>query len=180
MSEAALDNQSQPLVVVFDTETSGLSPSSGHRIIEIGAVLLQGSQVMDEFHSLIDADCDIAPQAFAVHGISKRMLRNAPTSAELFPRFLDFIGSADLVAHNAPFDLRFLRHECDLLGVRLRNRSHCTLQLGRRHWPKLVNHKLVTLAAHAGVDLSNMRQHRALDDARVTADVWLALQKSAP
>jgi len=176
MSEVAIDAASQPLVAVFDTETSGLSPKSGHRIIEIGAVLLQGDKVVDEFHSLVDADCEISPGAYAVHGISQRMLRGAPGSSEVFTRFHAFVGDAELVAHNAPFDLRFLQHEYQQLGLRLSNRSHCTLKLSRRSWPQLVNHKLVTLAAHAGLDLSRMRQHRALDDARVTAGVWLALQ----
>lgn len=175
-----MDTASQPLVAVFDTETSGLSPKSGHRIIEIGAVLLQGTEVIDEFHSLVDADCDISPGAYAVHGISRRMLNGAPKSSEVFSRFHAFIGDAELVAHNAPFDLRFLQHEFHLLGRPLKNRSHCTLKLSRRYWPQLANHKLVTLADHAGIDLSRMRQHRALDDARVTAGVWLALQNSTP
>ena len=112
--------------VVFDTETTGLSPLQGHRIIEIGAVLLQGNDIMDEFHSLIDAGVPIDPRAQAVHGITRKMLHGHPRSAEVFADFRDFIGHALLVAHNAPFDTRFLRAEFDQLGFNLPNRIGCS------------------------------------------------------
>ena len=163
--------------IVFDVETTGLSPGTGHRIIEIGAVALRGTEIMSEFHSLIDCRYPISPQAQAVHGISARMLRGAPLPEEAFAMFRDFIGPLALVAHNAPFDTRFLRAEFDQLGYPLKNKVHCTLQLSRRHWPHFPNHKLDTVFEWLGGSVDQaIHRHRALDDARMTAFVWGKLQ----
>ena len=113
-------------IVVFDTETSGLSPKTGHRIIEIGAVALSGTEITGEFQSLIDADCEISWQATNVHGITNQMLRGEPAAWQVFSDFRAFIGDATLVAHNAQFDLRFLEFEFADIGFRLTNPSHCT------------------------------------------------------
>jgi len=164
-------------VVVFDTETSGMSPRQGHRIIEIGAVRLAGGRVVDEFHSLVDAGVRISPQAEAVHGISARILSGQPRPAEVFSRFHAFLGSALLVAHNASFDLRFLRVEFESLALDLPNRVECTLKLSRQRLARLPNHRLETVYRHlGGVIDASVRQHRALDDARMTAHIWLGLQ----
>lgn len=159
-------------IVVFDTETSGLSPKTGHRIIEIGAVALNGTAITGEFQSLIDADCEISWQATRVHGITNRMLVGAPSPWQVFSEFRDFIGDATLVAHNAQFDLRFLQFEFADLGFELPNRSECTLRLSRKIWPELENHKLGTVARHVGASFDGLQQHRALDDAKVTAEIW--------
>ena len=159
-------------IVVFDTETSGLSPKSGHRIIEIGAVALNGTEITGEFQSLIDADCEISWQATNVHGITNRMLKGEPSAWQVFSDFRDFIGDATLVAHNAQFDLRFLEFEYAELGFSLTNRSQCTLRLSRKVWPELENHKLGTVARHVGASFDGLQQHRALDDAKVTAEIW--------
>lgn len=166
-------------IIVFDTETTGLSPSKGHRIIELGAVKLSGDQIVNEFHSLIDPGVPIAPQAQAVHGISRAMLRGQPLPDKIIPEFRDFIGRSKLVAHNAPFDSRFLRAEFGMFGFGLPNRIECTLKLSRRHLPRLPNHRLETVYRHLGgmVD-SSLQRHRALDDARMAAFVWLGLQRS--
>lgn len=159
--------------IVFDVETTGLSPSTGHRIIEIGAVAMQGEEMMSEFQSLIDCGHPISWQAEQVHGISDRMLHGAPHPQEVFEAFRDFIGHMPLVAHNAPFDTRFLRSEFTRLGYPLRNSCHCTLQLSRRHWPHLPNHRLDTVFLGLGGRIDqNVRRHRALDDARMAAFVW--------
>jgi len=164
-------------VVIFDTETSGMSPHKGHRIIEIGAVKLSGGVVVDEYQRFVDAGVPISPQAQAVHGINMLMLQGKPRPETVFPEFRDFFGQALLVAHNAAFDLRFLRAEFDALGLDLPNRVECTLKLSRRRLPRLANYRLETVYRHLGgvVDAS-IRQHRALDDARMAAHVWLKLQ----
>ena len=159
-------------IVIFDTETSGLSPKTGHRIIEIGAVALNGTEITGEFQSLIDADCDISWQATKVHGITNRMLQGEPSAYQVFADFRDFIGDATLVAHNAQFDMRFLEFEFADLGFSLTNRSECTLRLSRKVWPHLQNHKLGTVADHVGASFNGLQQHRALDDAKVTAEIW--------
>ena len=163
--------------IVFDIETTGLSPHQGHRIIELGAVKLSAGQIVDEFHSLIDAGVPIAPQAQAVHGISQTMLRGQPRPEEVFPEFRDFIGRTKLVAHNAPFDTRFLHAEFGLLGLGLPNRIECTLKLSRRRLRQLPNHRLETVYRHlGGVFDSSIQRHRALDDARMAAFIWMGLQ----
>ncbi len=165
-------------LVVFDVETTGLSPQQGHRIIEIGAVRLTGGEIVDEFQSLIDAGVPIDPQAQAVHGISRTMLRGQPRPEEVFAKFHNFIGRSTLVAHNAPFDTRFLRAEFASLGHGLSNRIDCTLKLSRRKLLRLPNYQLQTVYRHLGGEIDDsIQRHRALDDARMAAFVWLGLQK---
>ncbi|MEA3466255.1 MAG: 3'-5' exonuclease, partial [Thermodesulfobacteriota bacterium] len=159
-------------IVAFDTETTGLSPRQGHRIIEIGAVKLVNGQIIDEFHSLINAGIPIARQAQAVHGINQAMLHDQPLPEEVFHEFYDFIGQSIMVAHNAPFDQRFLATEFSLFGLRMPAQFECTLKLSRRLLD-LNNYRLDTVYKHLGgiVD-SSIQQHRAIDDARMAAFVW--------
>ena len=122
--------------VVVDLETTGLS-SRRDRIIEIGAVAGEGRLITDEFHSLIDAGQPIHRQAQRVHGISEAMLRGQPQPEEVLTKFYRFLGRSSLVAHNAPFDVGFLRHEFGRLGLGLTNRHYCTLRLARQRFPRL-------------------------------------------
>ena len=163
-------------IIVFDTETTGLSPRQGHRIIELGAIKIAGKEIVDQFHTLIDAGVQIDPRAQAVHGISRAMLRGQPRPHEVFAAFRRFIGPSRLVAHNAPFDMRFLRAEFTTLGFDLPNRVECTLQLSRKKL-RLANYQLDTVyQALGGENDDKIQRHRALDDARMAAFVWLALR----
>ena len=163
--------------VVFDIETSGLSPRSGHRIIEIGAVALEGADIVGEFHSLVDPGCVLDPRAVAVHGITSEMLRGNPPPDEVFPVFREFVGDASLVAHNARFDVGFLSAEFRRLGFKMTNTVHCTLNLSRRLHPGLPNHRLGTVHCHLCGEIDGaIQRHRALDDARLTVEVWLAME----
>ena len=163
-------------LIVVDVETSGLTPRLGGRVIELGAVRLRGGCLADEFSSLIRVDCAIHPAARRVHGISRDMLLHAPTPDEVWPAFLDFVGSSQLIAHNAPFDLGFIRHELALMGHMFTNRSICTLRLARRRYPHLPSRRLEALARHLlGEIPADCHLHRALGDARLTARVWLAM-----
>ena len=166
--------------VVLDVETTGLSPGRD-RVIEIGAVAGEAGHIIDEFHSLIDPGRPTPWPAQRVNGITDAMLRGQPLPREVLPDFHRFLGQSALVAHNAPFDLGFLRSEFAGLGFGLANRYHCTLQLCRRAFPSLPNHRLETVARHlfgrqfmAGA-IHELPLHRALADARLTARVWLAL-----
>lgn len=164
-------------VVVVDVETSGLSVANGGRVIEIGAVAVEAGAIVAEFGTLIDVECAIHYGAQRVHGISRTMLRGKPAPDEVWPTLRDFVGTAPLVAHNSPFDSGFVRFELSLLGIPLANPWHCTVRLARRTLPQLTNHKLETVARHLLGDIPvDCRLHRALDDARLTARVWLALQ----
>ena len=159
--------------VYFDVETSGLSPATGARVIEIGAVVVCGGQIEAEFSTLIGVDCDIHWAAQQVHGISRAMLRGQPPPEEVWPDFLALVGDAPMIAHNAPFDQRFLRHELALLGLTLGNRVLCSLATSRRKYPQLSSHRLEAVARHVLGDIpADCRLHRALGDARLLARVW--------
>ncbi len=162
--------------IVLDVETTGLNPLQGDRVIEIGAVVIEAQKTVGEFHSLIDPGRPIPPQAQLVHGISDAMLAGQPRPEDIWPDFARIIRGAVLIAHNAPFDLGFLQHEFGRLGLALPNRHKCTLKMGRRLYPQLPNHRLETLARHLlGALPPGQNLHRALDDARLAARVWLAM-----
>jgi DNA polymerase-3 subunit epsilon len=165
-------------VVIVDVETSGLSTLNGGRVIEIGAVLVDGGAVVAEFGTLIRVDSPIHYGAERVHGISAAMLKGEPEPHQVWPLFRDFVGDSSLVAHNYNFDRGFILHELQLLGMQLPNHWHCTLRLARKLLTQLDNHRRATVAtALFGGIPADCRLHRALDDARLTARVWLELQK---
>jgi len=164
-------------LVVFDVETTGLSPMRGHRIIEIGAVRLEKGTITTSFHSLIACGRPISKGAQRVHGITDDMLHGRPPPEEVFEDFRAFISKSMLVAHNARFDRSFLRNEFSRLGWGLPNRMLCTLKRSRQRLPELPNFKLETIARYLLGDLPlETMLHRALNDAHLTARVWLALE----
>jgi DNA polymerase III subunit epsilon len=163
-------------IVAFDVETTGLYPHRGHRVIEIGAVRVVNGELTEEFHSLIDCGGSISMSAQRIHGITPAMLRGQPQPAAVFAAFRDFIGQAPLAAHNAPFDLSFLRNEFARLGWPMLNRTMCTLEASRRRLRMLTNYRLETVARRLlGPQPLSGRRHRALEDARLVARVWVAL-----
>jgi DNA polymerase-3 subunit epsilon len=165
-------------IVAVDVETTGLSPQRGHRVIEIGAVRIVNGAFTEEFHSLIDCGGSISMSAQRIHGITPAMLRGQPPPAAAFAAFRAFIGQALLVAHNAPFDISFLRHEFGRLGWPLPNRSLCTLQACRRRLIRLSDYRLETVAQRLlGPLPEDGCRHRAIDDARLVARVWVALRE---
>lgn len=160
-----------PLCVV-DLETTGASPAQGSRITEIGAVLVRGGEVLGEFQTLVNPDTEIPAYISVLTGITTRMVIEAPRMAEVLPSFLEFARGAVLVAHNAPFDLRFLRHAAAELEIPWPRADVIdTAVLARRVLlrDEVPNVKLATLAAHVRADTTPT--HRALDDARATVDV---------
>lgn len=165
-------------IVAFDLETTGLSPIKGHRVVEIGAVRIEDGQPGEVFHSLIDAGRPLGKRAFRISGITDAMLRGGPSPGEVLRNFRVFCGNATLVAHNAPFDKLFLQYEYSRFGWGLRNRLICTVQMSRQRLPDLPNYRLETVARHLldAPVMENHRLHRALDDARLTAQIWLALE----
>jgi DNA polymerase III subunit epsilon len=163
-------------IFVVDTETTGLSVRNGGRVIEIGAVAVENGQIVAELATLINTNTAISYGAYRVHGISEQMLAGKPTPDEVWPRFLEIAATSPLVAHNASFDSAFVQHELRLLGLLLANPWHCTVRLSRRKLPRLMNHKLETVYKHLFGGLpKDVRQHRALVDARMAARVWMEL-----
>lgn len=161
--------------MVVDVETTGLFPGFD-RIIEIGAVAIEGGCIVDEFGTLICVARNIPRHVQCIHGINNRMLIGKPKSEEVIPQLAEFISKSALVCHNAKFDLGFLRQEFMLCGIRLNNLHHCTLTIARQRFPRLPNHRLETVYRHLfGALPKGIDRHRALDDARLTAKIWMAL-----
>lgn len=166
--------------VVLDTETTGLEVSHGHRIIEIGCVeLVNRRRTHRTLHHFIQPDREIDPGATEVHGISAAMLRGKPRFAEIADEFLAFVQGAELVIHNAPFDLGFLMAEIGHVGgavssSRLSEDVIDTLVLARRLHPGQRN-SLDALCKRYAVDNSGREYHGALLDAQLLTDVYLAM-----
>jgi DNA polymerase-3 subunit epsilon len=165
--------------IVFDTETTGLSPRDGHRLVEIGCVeLLNGYPTGRVFHQYLNPQRDMPVEAFNVHGLSAEFLRDKPLFSSVAAEFLAFIGEdATLVAHNANFDVGFLNAELSALGHPTigYERVLDTLVLARRRNPG-GRHDLDTLCSRYGIDNSRRTRHGALLDAEILAEVYVELQ----
>ncbi len=165
--------------VVLDTETTGLNADRGHRIIEIGCVELRERRRTGlKFQRYLNPERSIDPGAQEVHGISEEFLRDKPRFAEVVDEFLDFVRGAELVIHNAAFDVAFLDAELALLGGRGRISDHAsvldTLGLARERFPGQRN-SLDALCKRFGIDNAHRELHGALLDAALLADVFLAM-----
>jgi DNA polymerase-3 subunit epsilon len=163
--------------IVFDTETTGLDPLQGDRLVEIGCIeIFNGFPTGQTFHRYINPERDVPAAAFAVHGLSAEFLRAHPPFAEVAEDFLAFVGDAPLIAHNASFDLGFLNAELDRAGKILlaRERLVDTLLLARRKFPNASN-RLDDLCLRLGIDNSRRTKHGALLDAELLAEVYIEL-----
>ena len=166
--------------VVLDTETTGLDPGLGHRIIEIGAREIVDRRPTERvFHQYINPDREIDTAAREVHGITEETLRDKPQFAEVARDFLDFVSGAELVIHNAGFDVAFIDHELKMLGPQWgRVQDYCsvldTLVLARQLHPGRRN-TLDALCQRYQVDNSRREIHGALLDAELLVDVYLAM-----
>jgi DNA polymerase-3 subunit epsilon len=163
--------------IVFDTETTGLDPYQGDRLVEIGCVeLLNGFPTGQSFHRYLNPERDMPEGAFKVHGLSREFLLDKPLFAEVCDDFLAFVGDAPLIAHNAMFDLGFINAElerCKKAAI-ARERLVDTLMLARRRYPGGSN-KLDDLCDRYGIDLSRRTKHGALLDAELLAEVYVEL-----
>ena len=176
-----MPDKSAKRFIALDVETTGLSPARGDRVIEIGAVAIVNGEVASEFGTLIYIEKKIPWHAQRVHGITDAMLFGKPPSHEVFPELLRFISSSAIIAHNARFDIGFLKHEFHCIGIPFNPAYHCTLEMSRKLYPRLVNHKLETVYRHLCGDLPhNIHRHRALDDARLTARMWMEMMEKTP
>ncbi len=165
---------SEVAITVFDTETTGLDPRSGDRVVEIAAVRLEGERVTDSFESFVATPRPISPGAFAVNQITPQMLAGAPSPADVYPRFLAFIKGTYLCSYNAPFDIGFLEQELRLLNEPLpEERVLDVLKLARRLVPGLPRYALWYTAKHLAI--TQPQQHRAAADVEMTVQVFLKL-----
>jgi DNA polymerase III subunit epsilon len=163
--------------IVIDTETTGLDPANGHRIVEIGCIeLLNAIPTGQYYHVYLDPERDMPEEAFRVHGLSTAFLAGKAKFAEAAEAFLAFVGEAPLVAHNAEFDMRFINAELTAHGFAAIGceRIIDTLALARRRHPGAPN-SLDALCQRYGVDLSRRVKHGALLDAEILAEVYAEL-----
>src|ERR1044072_5212265 len=163
--------------IVFDTETTALDPYQGDRLVEIGCVeLLNGFPTGNSFHAYLNPGRDMPDAAFQVHGLSIEFLRAKPFFADVGDEFLEFIGDAPLIAHNAMFDLGFLNAELDRCKRALvaRDRIIDTLMLARRKH-SAGPYSLDALCVRYSIDNSMRTKHGALMDAELLAKVYLEL-----
>jgi len=166
--------------IVLDTETTGLEPSQGHRIIEIGCIELVNRRLTgNHFHHYLQPDREIDPKAVEIHGITNDFLVDKPRFAEIADALLEFIRGAELIIHNAPFDVGFLNHELRRLGERYDELlGYCTvldtLDYARRLHPGQRN-SLDALCRRYTIDYSHRELHGALLDAEILAHVYLAM-----
>ena len=163
--------------IVLDTETTGLDPVAGHRLVEIGCIeLVNGMPSGRHFHRYLNPERDMPAEALAVHGLSVEFLNSKPRFTEVAEELLAFLGDAPLVAHNAAFDLGFLNAELERAGKAAvgRERLVDTLLLARRKHPAGPN-RLDDLCGRYGIDNSRRTKHGALLDAEILTEVYLEL-----
>ena len=163
--------------IVLDTETTGLDPKSGHRLIEIGCVeIFNRIPTGREFHRFINPERDVPAEAVAIHGITAEKLAGKPLFRDIARDFLSFIGDDMLVIHNAQFDVTFLNHELGLLGEKPLSfdRVVDTLAIARRRHPAGPN-SLDALCKRYGIDNSERTKHGALVDSLLLAEVYVEL-----
>jgi len=163
--------------IIFDTETTGLDPYQGDRLVEIGCVeLVNGFPTGKTFHVYLNPERDMPEQAFAVHGLSGEFLKDKPLFADICEEFLAFVADAPLVAHNAMFDLGFINAELERCKKALvqRDRLVDTLMLARRRYPAGPN-SLDHLCQRFSIDASRRTKHGALLDAELLAEVYIDL-----
>jgi DNA polymerase-3 subunit epsilon len=164
--------------IILDTETTGLDPATGDRIVEIAALeIIHGSITEQQFHIYLNPERDMPDSAFKVHGLSQDFLSDKPTFDQIADSFVAFIGDDPIVAHNAEFDLRFLNSELERLGRPPIDPGRVidTLALARRKHPGASN-SLDALCARYGIDRSRRSKHGALIDSEILAEVYMELK----
>lgn len=162
--------------IVLDTETTGLDPAAGHRIVEIGAVeMINLVPTSNRFQKYVNPERDMPDEARAVHGLTEEFLSTHPTFAEIAAELIEFIGDSPLVIHNAAFDLGFLNAELAKLGFpKLANKYIDTVSVARRKYPGAPA-SLDALCKRFEIDNSSRNFHGALLDAQLLAEVYIEL-----
>jgi len=165
-------------LIVLDTETTGIRPEEGHRVIEVGAVQILNREITNtEFHKYVQPNMPVG-DSVNIHGITDKFLINKPQFDKISDDLLSFIEGATLIIHNAPFDLGFLDNELKINGINKKIEDICqiidTLELSKKQRPGTM-HNLDALCRRFGVDTSARTRHGALLDAQILAQVYLAM-----
>jgi DNA polymerase-3 subunit epsilon len=168
--------------IVLDTETTGLRPEDGHRIVEIGAVeVIDNVRTGKTYQVYINPERESEPLAFAAHGLSTEFLKDKPRFNDIVDGFLDFIKDSELVIHNADFDLKFLNKELEnankgKIWSYIKNAT-CTLKLDKRLFADEKKHNLDAICTRFGIDLSGRTFHGALLDSELLADCYIKINE---
>jgi len=165
-------------LIVLDTETTGIDPKEGHRIIEVGAVEISKREITtSEFHKYVQPNRNVG-DSVNIHGITDKFLINKPQFEQISDDLLTFIDGATLIIHNAPFDLGFLNNELKIIGIKMKIEDLCpvidTLELSKEQRPGTM-HNLDALCRRFGIDTSARTRHGALLDAQILAQVYIAM-----
>ena len=160
---------------VFDTETTGLEPSNGDEIIQIGAARIVNNRLLRQevFDQIIDPECPLKPASIPIHGITEDMVRGKPTIDVVLPSFYEFCEDTVLIAHNAAFDMRFLQLKEERTGIKFSQPVLDTLLLSAVAHPNQESHKLDVILERLGIQIGS--RHNALEDSLATAEVFLKL-----
>ena len=170
------DYRADDEVVILDFETTGLS-ADYERIIEVGAAIVKGDAIISTFSALCNPGVFIPSFITSLTGITNAMLRNQPPPEQVMSAFYDYMGDRPIIAHNASFDSRFLNAEMARIGKNVSNPILCTLLLARRLIEDSRDHKLGTLKHYIKFQGdAGHKDHRALDDVKVTASLWVHLR----
>ena len=167
-----LSNGMDDEYIVLDIETTGLSFRT-EKITEIGAVKVKNGEIVDTFESFVNPEIPIPEKIVKITHITDEMVKNAETIDQVMPKFLEFIGNLRLVAHNADFDVGFLKYNAENLGLKMDNNYIDSLALSRQVYPEFKKHKLGILADKFGIKVENA--HRALDDVKTLVKVFIKL-----
>jgi DNA polymerase-3 subunit epsilon len=163
--------------ICLDTETTGLDPKDGHRIVEIGCIeIINKVRTGKSFHTYINPERDMPQEAFKIHGISGESLKDKPTFPKIVDDFIAFISDSKLVIHNASFDMKFINHHLRACNLEIIERGNVvdSLEIARNKFPGAGN-SLDALCKRFGVDLSRRVKHGALLDAELLADIYIEM-----
>ncbi|OGC05072.1 hypothetical protein A2276_03905 [candidate division WOR-1 bacterium RIFOXYA12_FULL_43_27] len=161
--------------IILDVETTGLDPQK-HELTEIAALKIEKQEIVDVFNTLIKPKQKISYKITQLTGITEEMVSGQPSFSDIVPKFLQYVKGYNLVAHNAEFDLSFIRHHLSLNKKEINNPVLCSLKLSR-FLLKTHNHKLHTVAGHFGITAQN--RHRALGDVETLYQAWFKLLELA-
>jgi len=168
MMEKETKLESSNIFVALDVETTGLSPIA-NELIEVSAIKYNGNKKIETFSTLIKPKCRIPYNITNITGITNEMVENSPSVEEVMPKLVEFIGSNPIVAHNANFDYKFIQNYSN--NSFSKNVLVDTVQIGRKLFPKLANHKLGTIAKHIGIQEDGF--HRAEFDCECCAQIYI-------
>lgn len=168
-------NLIEDILVFFDLETSGLSPTKD-RIIEIAAIKLYGKTELGRFHSLVNPEQKLSLGNSAIHGITNEMLENAPTFLTIAPKFIEFIRGAKLVAHNARFDLAFLQESLVRNNFQIwEGKVFDSMKLFKILYPNLPSYSLEALLDYFRINYDSRERHRAMNDVENTVALFMKI-----